>query len=363
MSERETTVPLGDRSYQLVIGRDIRRELAGRLDFLGDGAKVAVVTSPELRRVYGDEAVERLSKAGFQAWVAEIPDGPGHKTLATASLLYDQFVERRMERGSLAIALGGGAIGDVVGFVSATYMRGISYVQMPTTLIAQVDASIGGMVSIDHSKGKNLIGVFYQPKLVLIDVAMLDSLPDRQLRAGIAEILRYAVIAAPHLFETLEIRMEAILSRDPQVLTALIVDSCAIKAHLIGQDETGRGVRATLYYGHTFGHAIEAVTGYGRLSHGEAAAIGMVCAAEMARERGMIGSEFCDRQRGILQAAGLATSCPGDVDAGEIVDAMALDENVVGGRIRFIVPTGVGATEIRYDFSSDEAERAITATR
>ena len=176
-----------------------------------------------------------------------------------------------------------------------------------------------------------------------------------------------AVFAYEELeFDKLRLQFGARIERNaynPQVLTALIVDSCAIKAHLIGQDETGRGVRATLYYGHTFGHAIEAVTGYGRLSHGEAVAIGMVCAAEMARERGMIGSEFCDRQRGILQAAGLATSCPGDVDAGEIVDAMALDENVVGGRIRFIVPTGVGGTEIRYDFSSDEAERAITATR
>lgn len=355
-------VDLGERAYDICIGVNARAELACELAEIGDVKQVVVVTSPALRELYGDDVAASLRAAGLEAWVAEMADGEQEKTLATASGLYDQFVERRVERSSLVLALGGGVVGDVAGFVAATYMRGVRFAQIPTTLIAQVDSSVGGKTAVDHPQGKNLIGAFHQPRLVLIDIDTLKTLPDRQFRAGLAEVLRYAVIQSPSLFALMEKRMPSILARDEETLTAIVHASVAIKARIVEEDETESGVRGTLNYGHTFGHAIEAVTGYARLLHGEAVAVGMACAAEMAAARGMVDREFCDRQRAVITGSGLSADCPRDIDVAAVVAAMKLDKKVKGGRVRFIVPTGLGAVEMRDDFTDAEARAAIEAT-
>jgi len=355
-------VDLGERGYDIHIAPNARASLAAELGAVIDPTSIAVVTSPELRRLYADDVATALREAGHEAWVAEMPDGEQQKTLDTAVLLYDQFLANRMERSSLVVAVGGGVVGDVAGFAAATYMRGVPFVQMPTTLISQVDSSVGGKTAVDHALGKNLVGAFHQPRLVLIDPETLMSLPDRQLRAGLAEVLRYAVIQSPPLFELLRTRMRDILARDTDALTEIVYQSVAIKARIVEQDETESGVRGTLNYGHTFGHAIEAITGYTRFLHGEAVAIGMQCAAEMARSRGMVDDVFCARQRDLLVAAGLPASCPRDVDLGAVVDAMKLDKKVQDGRIRFVVPLAIGEVEMRDDFTDADARAAMEAT-
>lgn len=333
------------------------------VSFLRSGEKIALVTSEPLSALYGEEIVTTLREAGYEAALVLIPDGEVHKTLATASLLYDAFLERRLERSSLVLALGGGTVGDVVGFAAATYMRGIPFAQMPTTLIAQVDASVGGKVAVNHPKGKNLIGTFYQPRFVLADVATLDSLPEREFRAGIPEVLRYGVIASPELFELLETQMENLRNRDPELLTAVVAESVRVKATIVSADETESGIRAHLNYGHTFAHALEAVTGYGEYLHGEAVAMGERCVAELARLRGFVSETFCVRQTSLLQRAGVPLNVPSHVCGEALLDAMTRDKKVAGGKIRFIVPRGIGAVEIRDDFSRDEILQAIEASR
>jgi 3-dehydroquinate synthase len=360
---RTIRVELGERSYPVVVGRDVREALPDYLSFLRPGAKIAVVTSERIAALCGESILGALQRARYDASFVFMPDGEQHKTLETASLLYDAFVEKRLERGSLALSLGGGTVGDVAGFVAATYLRGIPFAQMPTTLIAQVDASVGGKVAVDHPKGKNLIGAFYQPRFVLADIATLDSLPEREFRAGIPEVLRYGVIASQSLFALLEERMDAILSRDPDLLTDIVAESVRVKAEIVSADETESGVRANLNYGHTFAHAIEAVTGYGELLHGEAVAIGERCAAELARARGLVSETFCARQTAILESAGVLLNIPESARTDDIVDAMTRDKKVVGGSVRFVVPRDVGTVEIRHDFTRDEVKRAVEVTR
>jgi 3-dehydroquinate synthase len=356
-------VDLGERGYDIRIAPNARASLAAELSAIISPTSIAVVTSPEIRALYADDVLASLREAGHDAWLAEMPDGEEQKTLDTAVLLYDQFLANRMERSSLVVAVGGGVVGDVAGFAAATYMRGVPFVQMPTTLISQVDSSVGGKTAVDHALGKNLIGAFHQPRLVLIDIKTLMSLPDRQFKAGLAEVVRYAVIQSPPLFDLLRTRMAEILARDTATLTEIVHQSVSIKARIVELDETEGGLRGTLNYGHTFGHAIEAITGYARFLHGEAVAIGMVCAAEMAAARGMVDREFCAGQRDVLIAAGLPVSCPDDIDIAAVVDAMKLDKKVQSGRIRFVVPSAVGAVEMRDDFTDADATAAMEATR
>lgn len=356
-------VELGERRYPVVVGREVRTLVPEYVGFLRAGEKIALVTSEPLAALYGEEIVATLRRAGYEATLILIPDGEAHKTLATVSLLYDAFLERRLERSSLVVSLGGGTIGDVVGFAAATYMRGIPFAQMPTTLVAQVDASVGGKVAVDHPKGKNLIGAFYQPRFVLADVTTLDSLPEREFRAGIPEVLRYGVIASPELFGLLETQMESLRQRDPELLTAVVAESVRVKASIVAADEKESGIRAHLNYGHTFAHALETVTGYGEYLHGEAVAIGERCAAELARLRGLVPEAFCARQTSLLQRAGVPVNVPSHVLGDALLDAMTRDKKVAGGKIRFIVPRGIGAVEIRDDFRRDEILQAIEASR
>ncbi len=364
---RRVHVNLGERSYAIHIGRGTLSRLPELLDFAPKGAKIAVCANAHIQRLYGAALADSLNAAGYDAWTADLPDGERHKTLQAAADLYDQFVENRMGRDSFVAALGGGVAGDVAGFAAATYMRGVPLIQIPTSLIAQVDSSVGGKTAVDHPKGKNLIGAFHQPKLVAIDVDTLKTLPAREYAAGIAEVMRYGVIASEGLFHTLETRMEDILRRDALLMTEIAAECCAIKARIVEQDERESGLRATLNYGHTFGHALETVTGYKRFLHGEAVGVGMVCAAEMSAARGLVGREFCDRHRALLHSAGLPSTMPSGVDPTAMVDAMKMDKKAVvssrGVQLRFIISRKIGSAEIRGDFTEEEARAAIEAAK
>lgn len=366
-TERRVKVNLGERSYAIHIGRGTLSRLPELLDFAPKGAKIAVCANAQIQRLYGTALVDALNAAGYDAWTADLPDGEQHKTLQAAADLFDQFVENGMGRGSFVAALGGGVAGDIAGFAAAAYMRGVPLIQMPTTLIAQVDSSVGGKTAVDHPKGKNLIGAFHQPKLVLIDVETLKTLPAREYAAGVAEVMRYGVIASEALFHKLETRMADILRRDPALMTEIAAECCAIKARIVEQDERESGVRATLNYGHTFGHALETVTGYKRFLHGEAVGVGMVCAAEMSAARGLVGPEFCGRHRALLRSAGLPSKMPDDVEPKEMTDAMKMDKKAVvstqGVQLRFIVSRKIGSAEIRGDFTDKEAQAAIEAAK
>lgn len=364
---RKIEVNLGERSYAIHIGRGTLSRLPELLEFAPKGAKIAVCANAQIQRLYGAALADSLNAAGYDAWTANLPDGEQHKTLQAAADLYDQFVENRMGRDSFVAALGGGVAGDIAGFAAATYMRGVPLIQIPTSLIAQVDSSVGGKTAVDHPKGKNLIGAFHQPKLVLIDVETLKTLPAREFAAGIAEVIRYGVIASEDLYRTLETRMTDILRRDALLMTEIAAECCAIKARIVEQDERESGLRATLNYGHTFGHALETVTGYKRFLHGEAVGVGMVCAAEMSAARGFVGREFCDRRRALLRSAGLPSKMPSDVDPTAMVDAMKMDKKAVvsaqGVQLRFIISRKIGSAEIRGDFTEEEARAAIEAAK
>src|SRR5215510_13354026 len=282
------TVNLGPRSYPICLGRGLLSDLGALLreQHLTAG-RVAVVTDSVVGKIYRERVVATLAAAGFDVRVIEIPAGEEHKNLAWLAFLYDKLIEGRIERRSPLIALGGGVIGDLTGFAAATFQRGLPFIQVPTTLLAQVDASVGGKTAINHPAGKNLIGAFYQPRLVVIDVDTLKTLPRREFLAGVAEVIKYGVILSPDLFSLLEEDLMSFLQLDPSLLTEVIRTCCQLKALVVEEDETEGDYRAILNFGHTLGHAIENATEYKRFLHGEAVAIGMVFAAQLSCKRGL----------------------------------------------------------------------------
>ena len=264
-------------------------------------------------------------------------------------------------RDATIVALGGGVIGDLAGFAAACWMRGIAFVQIPTTLLAMVDSSVGGKTAVNLPQGKNLVGAFHQPRAVVIDTSTLATLPDRELRSGIAEVVKYAAIADVEFFAWLEANADALLARDAQALAHAIAVSCRQKAGVVARDETEQGERALLNFGHTFGHALEAVAGYGQLLHGEAIAIGMCLAAKLSATRNLAPREDFDRLRGLLQTFGLPTEVPGGVDFDAVVAAMRLDKKNVSGRLRLILWRGVGRAEIVGDVAEDDIRGVLSA--
>ena len=279
----------------------------------------------------------------------EVPTGEENKSLAQFSHIQDSLVAHQLDRGSTLIALGGGVIGDLAGFAAAVYMRGIPYVQIPTTLQAQVDASVGGKTAINHPKGKNLIGAFHQPKLVLIDVDTLKTLPQRDIRSGLIEVIKMGVIRDESLFERVEENLDAILKLDDTVLTEIISQACINKAEIVAKDEKESGLRMVLNYGHTFGHALEALTHYNRYRHGEAVSIGMNCAAQLAVNLGMFSETDFQRQHTLLKRAKLPIAFPPDLTPEALCNAMYLDKRTLGGKLRLILPTRIGEVVIRDD--------------
>jgi 3-dehydroquinate synthase len=344
---REIMVELGDRSYPVVVGSGILAQVGARLAALGFVDRCALLTSERVGALYREPVVGALRTTGVDPAVIEIPDGEEHKSLAWLALVYDRLLSAGIERSTPLIALGGGVIGDLGGFAAATLLRGLPLVHVPTTLLAQVDAAIGGKTAVNHAQGKNLIGAFHQPRVVLADVDVLATLPRRELLAGLAEVIKYGVIGDAGLFDVVERQLDAILELDRELLTWLVATSARQKAEVVSRDERElTGLRATLNYGHTVGHAVEMLTDYRRFLHGEAVAIGMVAAARVSQALGACDAAVVARIRDLLARAGLPTELPGDVDREALALAMRSDKKSRGGKIRFVTVHGIGQVEL-----------------
>ncbi|MEK6681458.1 MAG: 3-dehydroquinate synthase [Nitrospirota bacterium] len=347
-------VALGDRSYDIIICRDCLKDIGNRLSVIGLKGKIGVVTNPIVRKFFGSKISASLKNVGFMPFIITIPDGERYKTLKTVSDIYDKLISLKFERSSALIALGGGVIGDITGFAAATYLRGIPYIQVPTTLLAHVDSSVGGKTGVDHKKGKNLIGAFYQPGLVLIDIDTLHTLPRREFIAGMAEVVKYGVIADEGLFSYLEENLNDILSQKTDNLLYIIKRSCEIKAGIVEEDEREvSGRRALLNFGHTFGHAIETITGYKKFKHGEAVAIGMALAAKLAVHLNLCHYDVYKRINDLLNRIGLPTEMPG-LRIKEAVKIMQHDKKVSRGKIRFILPERIGKMSVCADWKIED---------
>ncbi|TDX45411.1 3-dehydroquinate synthase [Orenia marismortui] len=341
-------VELGERSYEIKIGYDILSKVGQYLKELNLGSKVMIITNELVDSLYGREVEQAIKKAGFEVNIAKIGDGEEYKVLDSAKNLYDQAVNANLDRSSTIIALGGGVVGDIAGFIAATYMRGVNFVQIPTTVLAQVDSSVGGKVAVNHPQGKNLIGAFYQPKLVVADIKVLSTLEPRQLKAGLAEVIKYGVIWDKEFFHFLEAKREEILELDIKTMEYLLKRCCEIKAEVVAQDEREMGIRAILNYGHTIGHALEAVTDYQRFVHGEGVAIGMVAAAKLANKLGILDLADVEKQEQLVKDFGLAVSFDA-LKINKIIKALAKDKKVKDGMIRFILAEEIGKVVIKSD--------------
>jgi 3-dehydroquinate synthase len=355
------TVELPQRSYEVAV-------VSGGLDHLGNwmqplklGKKVLLVSNPGIFRSYGERAIASLQKAKFEVAQHIIPAGERYKTLASIQKIYDTALANRLERTSTIVALGGGVVGDMAGFAAATWLRGVNFVQVPTSLLAMIDASIGGKTGVNHPQGKNLIGAFHQPRLVLIDPQVLNTLPAREFRAGMAEVIKYGIIWDAQLFEQLEQASQLDQQRylDPELLQTILTRSCEAKAHVVSKDEKESGLRAILNYGHTIGHAVESLTGYRLVNHGEAVAIGMVAAGQIAVELGMWTQAESDRQHALIQKTGLPTQIPAEIDIEAIIDALQTDKKVEAGRVRFVLPTQIGAVKVTDQVPSETVRQVL----
>ncbi len=345
-AERRVTVGLAERSYEIIIRRGLLADVGEALRSVGLSGMVAIVTNPIVGRLYGKRVWRAVKQAGFRPILVTIPDGERHKTLHSVSKVLDALTRARLERGSTVIALGGGVIGDLAGFAASIYLRGIPFVQIPTTLVAQVDSSVGGKTGVNHPLGKNLIGAFYQPRLVLMDPATLRTLPEREWRAGLAEVIKYGVIADEPFFATLEENVEPILKRDDALVSNLVAHSCQIKATVVGQDEREGGLRRILNYGHTLGHALERLGRYRSLLHGEAVGIGMVYEAELAKRLGLCGDEVVSRQQRLVQRMGLPTDAP-PARLVPLWSAMQQDKKVAQGQVHCVLPRAIGQVVVK----------------
>lgn len=354
------TVNLGERSYPIHIGDGILARAGELLREVGLQGKIAIVTNPTVAQLYLDPVHETLVQSGFEVTPILLPDGEEHKNLQSLSLIYDRLIGDRFERNSAILAFGGGVVGDLAGFAAATYLRGVPYVQVPTTLLSQVDSSVGGKTGVNLRDGKNLIGAFYQPKSVLIDVSVLRTLPRREFIAGLAEVIKYGIIDDPALFGLLDKDMQKILGQDRELLIQIIARSCAIKARVVEIDEREDDYRAVLNYGHTLGHALESVTGYVRFLHGEAIGVGMVKAAAISTRQGFCDSKDFERVHKLVAKAGLPSDIPRDVELQDLVQAMEVDKKSAGGKIKFVMCAGIGKTAFER-LSPGEILSALTA--
>ena len=338
------TVSLPQDSYAIAIAPDSLKDLGSKMKQLKIGKKVLVVSNPEIFSHYGDACVESLQAAGFETCTHLIPAGEEYKNLQSIQQVYDTALSNHIERSSTFVALGGGVVGDMTGFSAATWLRGVNFVQVPTSLLAIVDASVGGKTGVNHPQGKNLIGAFYQPKLVAIDPNLLKTLPLREFRAGIAEIIKYGVIWDEDLFTKLEHcdRLDSLDYVSNELLEMMITRSCQAKAEVVSQDEKESGLRAILNYGHTIAHAVESLTHYKQFVHGEAVAIGMVAAGKIAVEMGLWTTEAAKRQDALIVKAGLPTDIPSEIAIEDILETIKSDKKVKAGKVRFILPTAIG---------------------
>jgi len=343
---RVVKVPLGNRSYSILIGPGLLSRLGAACQRLQLGTRCAIITDTNVGRRFAQPVFESLVKAGFAPSLIVVPAGETAKSLRTAQACYDQLAVHRLERKSFIVALGGGVVGDLAGFVAATYLRGIAFVQVPTTLLAQVDSSVGGKVGVNLKAGKNLVGAFYQPRLVLCDLDTLKTLPDREFRAGLAEVIKYGIIRDARLFARLERDLPKLLKREPKVLADVVARCCEIKATVVGKDETESGLRAILNFGHTIGHALEAISRYGKYLHGEAISIGQVAAAKLSTTLLDLSAGEVRRIITLFERAGLPTIVRlTPAQRARAFAAMRLDKKVRGGEIKFVLAKRIGRVE------------------
>ncbi len=348
-------VALGERAYAIHIGSGLVGDPQWITPHLA-GQQALVVTNETVAPLYLDGVLESL--AGIRHHHLVLPDGERFKTLDTVNLVFDKLLTERHDRHTTLIALGGGVVGDITGFAAACYQRGVAFIQIPTTLLAQVDSSVGGKTGVNHPLGKNMIGAFHQPRVVVADTDTLDTLDDRQLRAGLAEVIKYGLIGDRDFFDWLERHMDALLERQPALMSEAIRRSCQNKAEVVAADEREAGRRALLNLGHTFGHAIETGMGYGAWLHGEAVAAGMMLAARMSVGLGWLPAAAAARTEALLRRAGLPTTVPASLSAARALDLMAVDKKVQDGRLRLVLLRDIGEAVVTADFSPGD----ITAT-
>ncbi|SHJ08617.1 3-dehydroquinate synthase [Desulfofundulus thermosubterraneus] len=356
---QEVYINLGIRSYSIYVDTGLLPRLGEYLKVFKLTPRVLLITNPVVGSLYGAVAETALMNAGFEVIRAEIPDGEEYKNLATAEKLYDLAYTRELDRRSPVVALGGGVVGDLAGFVAATYLRGVPFIQVPTTLLAQVDSSVGGKVAVNHPRGKNIIGAFYQPRLVLADLDVLKTLDLREVRAGLAEVIKYGVIADRAFFVWLEENLERLLALEAEPLAHAVAASCRIKARVVQEDETEQGRRAILNFGHTLGHALEALTGYTAYRHGEAVAMGMAAAARLAVALGMFPEGDAVRVINLIRRAGLPVEIPPELSTGDLVASMRRDKKVLAGRLTFVLPVEIGRVEIVRDVPEEAVGRVL----
>ena len=355
---KRIAVPIPERDYPIVLEPNAIARLGSLMAERLKPGRCLVVTNPHLEARYGDVARASLREAGWDPHVAVVPAGERFKRMQSAMQLYDRAIEARLERKNPIVALGGGVIGDLAGFVAATVNRGVPFVQVPTSLLAQIDSSVGGKVAVNHPMGKNLIGAFYQPAMVVADPLALHTLPRRELLAGLAEMIKYGVIMDAEFFEQLEANLTLLLERRMKALIPAIARCCELKAQVVLEDERESGIRAILNFGHTLGHALEAETHYQSYLHGEAVAIGMVAAGALARELGLFSDDEQVRLTALLEHAGLPTRFP-PVSAARLVEATGHDKKVSEGSVRWVLPEAIGKVGVRADVPAALVTRVI----
>ncbi|MCF1182414.1 3-dehydroquinate synthase [Marichromatium gracile] len=357
---RTLEVDLGDRSYPIHIGPGLLHDPVLYRPHIR-GRQVMIVTNETVAPMY--LAPLRAALDGLEVREVVLPDGEQYKTLEVWNRIFDALLDARFARDCTLIALGGGVVGDMAGFAAACYQRGVPFIQVPTTLLSQVDSSVGGKTGINHPAGKNMIGAFHQPLAVIADTETLDTLPQRELSAGLAEVLKYGLIRDPSFLDWLESHMAELLSRDPEALAHAIRRSCEIKAQIVAEDELESGQRALLNLGHTFGHAIETASGYGNWLHGEAVGAGMCMAADLSARMGWLAEADVERVRSLVTCAGLPTEPPPELDAERFRELMAVDKKVLDGRLRLVLLTAVGEAVISDEIDQDQLMATLSARR
>lgn len=350
-------VALGSHSYEIRIGAGLLAQTGAWLKEKGLSGKAVIITDTTVKRLYGDALSQSLTQDGFNVTTLVVPVGEDQKSLETAGRLYYELTSSYAERTTPILALGGGVIGDLAGFVAATYLRGVPLIQMPTTLLAQIDSSIGGKVAVDHGQLKNTIGVFYQPKLVISDIDTLKTLPEAELANGLAEIIKSAVIRSRKFFASLEKSLEKVKSRDMTVLEEIVFQTATIKARIVEKDEKDSGLRGILNYGHTIGHAIEAASSF-QIRHGQAIAMGMVAAARISNKIGILDANDVARLMNLIKKAGLPAEMP-SLNIKEVIEAMKHDKKVRQDRIRFVLLKSIGDAFITDEVSPSLAEEVL----
>jgi 3-dehydroquinate synthase len=356
-------VELGDRSYDIFIGSGLLARAGEFLQPLGVGRRGVIITDMNVGPLYEPALRETLSRSGFETRSIAVPAGEASKSLRQASRLLRRMPSMDLDRKSFVIALGGGVVGDLAGFIAATYLRGLALIHLPTSLLAQVDSAVGGKVGVNLPQGKNLVGAFHQPRLVLADTDTLASLPQRELRAGFAEVIKHGAIRDAKFFEWLEREHSRVLKADPDAVAQAVRRCCEIKAEVVSADERESGVRAFLNFGHTIGHAMEALTDYVGLLHGEAIAMGMVCAARLSVKRAGLSAAEAERLRALIEASGLPTRLGERFDLAALLKAMRLDKKARGGKLRFVLLKRLGEAVVSDDVTDADIQEVVNVCR